>query len=43
MTLGDSGSVPAPPMRRKADPGADADTGTGTGTGIARVTAPEDS
>ena len=35
MTRGDSGSVPAPPMRRQADPVP--------GAGIARVAAPEDS
>ena len=35
MTPGDSGSVPAPPMRRQAD--------LVPGDGIARVTAPEDS
>ena len=41
MTRGDS--VPAPPMRRKADPVPGADADTGTGTGIARGKAPEDS
>ena len=35
MTWGDSGSVPAPPMRRQADPVP--------GAGIARFTVPEDS
>ena len=39
MTRGDSGSVPAPSMRRQASSVPDASAGAG----IARVTVPEDS